>query len=257
MKILFKLFYILIPIFRIAQDSNQLLQIHNVSDIASMNNTSSPNEGNLVYVQSNDQIHYYDGSLWQAISSSGSSSGWSLSGNSVNSTDFLGSTNNIDFNLVTNGASRIIIKNTGRIALGTYIPTGIFEVKPVPGQDGFVVANNGNVGIDTDNPTQKLHVVGNILASGSITPDYVFEHYFEGESKLKTDYKLNSLEQTIEFAKKHKHLPSIPSAIEVEQKGGIILNKSVEQNLEKIEELHIYIYELSNELDYLLKLANE
>ena len=33
----------------------------------------------------------------------------------------------------------------------------------------MLVANNGNVGMNTSNPTEKLHVVGNILCSGSIT----------------------------------------------------------------------------------------
>jgi hypothetical protein len=32
------------------------------------------------------------------------------------------------------------------------------------------VDNNGNIGMGTNNPTQKLHVIGNILASGTITP---------------------------------------------------------------------------------------
>lgn len=57
-------------------------------------------------------------------------------------------------------------------------------------QHFFVVANNGRVGINTNLPSEKLHVIGNILASGTITPDYVFEHYFEGESPTKPDYIL-------------------------------------------------------------------
>jgi trimeric autotransporter adhesin len=32
------------------------------------------------------------------------------------------------------------------------------------------IIDNGNVGINTTSPTQKLHIIGNILASGTITP---------------------------------------------------------------------------------------
>jgi hypothetical protein len=35
------------------------------------------------------------------------------------------------------------------------------------------IKGNGNVGIGTSNPTERLHVIGNILASGTITPSDV------------------------------------------------------------------------------------
>ena len=114
--------------------------------------------------------------------------------------------------------------------------------------NNFIVATNGNIGIDTETPTEKLHVIGNILASGSITPDYVFETYFDGKSKLKPHYELRPLEENIEYAKKHKHLPGVSSAQEIKEQGGIILNRAVEQNLEKIEELYLYMHELQQEI---------
>lgn len=115
----------------------------------------------------------------------------------------------------------------------------------------FIVTTNGNVGVGLENPTEKLHVSGNILASGSITPDYVFESYFEGKSQLKPGYQFTELEETIEFTKKHHHLPGIPSAKEVEQQGGIIINQAVEQNLEKIEELYLHLCELHQKVNAL------
>ena len=121
----------------------------------------------------------------------------------------------------------------------------------------FIVTTNGNVGVGLENPTEKLHVGGNILASGTITPDYVFEHYFEEESLLKPEYQFTELEKTIEFAKKHHHLPNIPSAEEVKEKGGILLNKAVEQNLEKIEELFIHNYNLNKEIEQMKKIARK
>ena len=76
----------------------------------------------------------------------------------------------------------------------------IFEAGPPDNTIGgdFVVAANGFVGINTV-PTQRLHVDGNILATGTITPDYVFQKYYNGESKIKPEYQFNSLE-------KQKHL---------------------------------------------------
>jgi len=38
--------------------------------------------------------------------------------------------------------------------------------------DLFIKESNGNVGINTSSPAEKLHVVGNIVATGSITPSY-------------------------------------------------------------------------------------
>lgn len=103
--------------------------------------------------------------------------------------------------------------------------------------------NTGNLGVGTNNPTQKLHVIGNILASGTITPDYVFQKYFDGYSVLKPDYVRMNINEVKEFIKINKHLPGVPSASDIEKQGGIILNRSLEINLEKIEELYLYVFE--------------
>jgi hypothetical protein len=117
----------------------------------------------------------------------------------------------------------------------------------------FIVATNGNVGINNDNPTQRLHVIGNILASGSITPDYVFESYYDGESHLNPTYKLQPLNEVEQFIKENKHLPGVPSAQDIEEQGGILVNKATEINLEKIEELYIYLFELIDENERIKK----
>ncbi|PCE63444.1 hypothetical protein [Sediminicola luteus] len=108
------------------------------------------------------------------------------------------------------------------------------------GTEAIRIDNSQNVGIGTDNPAEKLHVVGNILASGTITPDYVFEKYFTGYSALKPTYKMLNLFELEQYIKKHLHLPGMPSAKKVEQQGGLRINLATERNLEKIEELYLH-----------------
>lgn len=105
------------------------------------------------------------------------------------------------------------------------------------------IKSNGYVGINIANPTEVLHVNGNILASGTITPDYVFEKYFDGVSKLNPKYNMLGLEDVEDFVKQHKHLPGVPSANDIKEKGGVLVNRAIEINLEKVEELFLYIIE--------------
>jgi hypothetical protein len=96
----------------------------------------------------------------------------------------------------------------------------------------------GNVGIGTTSPAERLHVIGNIRASGSITaflgpemdvPDYVFE----------PGYKLMSIEALEEYIAREKHLPNVPKAGEIKEKG-LNLSEFQMKLLEKIEELTLY-----------------
>ncbi|MGB2086277.1 MAG: hypothetical protein ACPHUE_04085 [Flavobacteriaceae bacterium] len=116
--------------------------------------------------------------------------------------------------------------------------------------DAIVVLKNGNIGIGDSTPTEGNFVVsGTIVASGDIianqilTPDYVFEKYFTGKSILNPNYRFLSIEQVEDFVKRHHHLPQIPSALEVKKQGGIVLNRALEIQLEKIEELYLYTLE--------------
>ena len=61
---------------------------------------------------------------------------------------------------------------------------------------------------------------------------------------------LNEVEQ---FIKENKHLPGVPSAQDIEEQGGILVNKATEINLEKIEELYIHLFELIDENERIKK----
>ena len=113
------------------------------------------------------------------------------------------------------------------------------------------------LGIGLSNPLDKLHVIGNIRATGSFIsgtatyPDYVFQKYFLGESSLNKDYKFSTLEKIEAFVKKNHHLPGIKSAMEVESDGHWDLTQGAINNLEKIEELFLHTIEQEKKIDQL------
>ncbi|MFX0201124.1 MAG: hypothetical protein ACFFCW_33820 [Candidatus Hodarchaeota archaeon] len=97
----------------------------------------------------------------------------------------------------------------------------------------------GNIGIGTTNPTERLHVNGgNIIVTGGSfiddgttlnVPDYVFDE----------DYPLKPLDELRSYIAQEKHLPNVPSSIEI-KKNGLNVSEFQLTLLEKIEELTLY-----------------
>ncbi len=106
------------------------------------------------------------------------------------------------------------------------------------GIDAMTINTNGNVGIGTTNPDEKLTVKGTIHTEevrvdlSVPAPDYVFEE----------NYDLRSLKDTETYINKNKHLPEIPSAKEMEA-NGVELGDMNMLLLKKIEELTLYTIE--------------
>jgi len=126
--------------------------------------------------------------------------------------------------------------------------------------------DSDNVGIGTENPDAKLDVNGTFKAqsatiAGKITandmrienllcakeikvqlsnncwPDYVFSK----------DYNLMPLNEVEQFIAENQHLPSVPSAAEVEV-NGIELGEMNATLLKKVEELTLYIIQMEKRL---------
>ena len=125
-----------------------------------------------------------------------------------------------------------------------------------PRIQAMTITSSGTVGIGDATPTEATLVVsgtiaasGSISANASVTADYVFEKFFEGESELNPAYEFPTLEAVEAFVKENHHLPNIPSAAEVKEQGGIILNRASELQLEKIEELYLHTILQQKQLD--------
>ncbi|WP_343530989.1 hypothetical protein [Pedobacter sp.] len=109
--------------------------------------------------------------------------------------------------------------------------------------DVMTLRTDGNVGIGTLIPKEKLSVNGKIRAREvkveptANWPDYVFEE----------SYKPMSLAEISTFVKQHKHLPEVPSAKEVAQ-NGLELGEMNKLLLKKIEELTLHLIEKDKQL---------
>nr|WP_315421948.1 hypothetical protein [uncultured Pedobacter sp.] len=106
----------------------------------------------------------------------------------------------------------------------------------------FNLNANGNVGIDTATPSEKLSVNGKIRAreikvEAANWPDYVFDK----------DYKILGLNELDAYISENHHLPDVPSAKEVEA-NGIALGETNKLLLKKVEELTLYLIEQNKKI---------
>ncbi|OCA80506.1 hypothetical protein BBH99_04050 [Chryseobacterium contaminans] len=131
----------------------------------------------------------------------------------------------------------------------------IAQDSPVTMSELMRITPGGNVGIGTRNPDQKLTVKGKIHAEDvivdmNVPADYVFQKYFDGESSLRPDYQMPTLQKLEAFVKENKHLPEIPSGDAI-KKDGVNLGDFQMKLLQKIEELTLYVISQNKEIENL------
>lgn len=138
--------------------------------------------------------------------------------------------------------------NIEKVPFGNYI----LNQSSVQTASSFNISGNGfiggNAGIGTTTPTEKLSVNGNVVTNGNMYakkvvvtqtppfPDYVFN----------PDYRLMPLSEVARFIHANKHLPEVPSAKEIAEKG-VNIGDNQALLLKKIEELTLYVIELTKQ----------
>ena len=138
-----------------------------------------------------------------------------------------------------------------RIQFQKYDPSGNW----IPNAELMVITKDGNVGIGTYNPSDKLSVRGTIKAQKVVvsTSNWSDRVFTEGYSLM----PLREVEQSIQ---QNKHLPGIPSEETVLQ-NGIDVGEMQTKLLQKIEELTLYMIEqdkkIESQQEILLRLQQE
>ncbi len=100
------------------------------------------------------------------------------------------------------------------------------------------VNSSANVGVGTTNPQSKFAVNGTITAKEVKVTQTGWSDYVFAE-----DYRLLPLDKLESYVNQEKHLPGIPSAKEVEEKG-LAISDTLSKQMQKIEELTLYLIQL-------------
>ena len=130
-----------------------------------------------------------------------------------------------------NGSEAITFEangSAGSLTLGGGVSDGDLIIKNGKGEE--VITLKGNTG--------EINIDGKSIQAA----DYVFA---EG-------YALMPLQEVESFIQKNNHLPNIPSATDLEQKG-LNLNTFTMSLLEKVEELTLHVIALNKEIEELKK----
>jgi hypothetical protein len=145
---------------------------------------------------------------------------WSLAGNSLsdpNSNNVLGTTDNQPLIFISNNSERMRITADGKVLVNTSTPHAWMDFGNM-GQQSHKLAVNGGI------------IAKRIQVTLSNWADYVFD----------SSYKLRPIKDLENFITQYKHLPDVPTAKEVENRG-LDVGDQHAVILRKVEELTLYI----------------
>ena len=112
----------------------------------------------------------------------------------------------------------------------------------------FLSDSLGFVGIGTNHPKAKLSVDGMVLAKSiKVSTDAVYWPDFV----FSPEHKRMSLGDLETYITANHHLPGVPSAAEVKEQEGVILEEMNAILLQKVEELTLYVIELQKRIEVL------
>ena len=151
------------------------------------------------------------------------------------------------YNFLTHASDMGIFWNDGLgpVGSGKNGTAGLVIAPHASSSAGIRISADGVVSIGAPNVSAGylLGVRGKVICEElkvslyGVWPDYVFDK----------KYKLLTLDSLENYIQVNKHLPNIPAAAEVE-KNGISLGEMQVKQMEKIEELSLYIIELNKQL---------
>lgn len=221
--------------------------------LANINAIVSPATGLMVYRSDGAAgFYYYDGAAWAAMGGVGGDADWTVNGNDVyNETADVGMG-------TTAPSAPLHIKQ-----LGTGIHDGFrLETSGATNEDWYYYLDgNDDLTISNDNAASNKFIFQKNTGNVAIGGDFAAGYRLSVDGKIATEevlidlstswpdyvfaaeYDLLTIDEFAQSIETNKHLPGIPSAVEVEENGLTVGDMQI-RTMEKVEELSLYIIQL-------------